>query len=176
MQAMASSNPTLSALFYASAVLLGKYMLLNLLVAILVENYSLVQSDEVRSGHTLGPVRPHRAALMHLNDDGPIAAAAVVAQVERKLHRYRSQKSSLANMQVRPLPYPPSTLCVALLTWPRCHCVLRVAGPVRVPEAQAVPPHRRGGAEEQAHALHVQQDAADDRGESAPSWRGRHSF
>lgn len=48
MQAMASSNPTLSALFYASAVLLGKYMLLNLLVAILVENYSLVQSDEVR--------------------------------------------------------------------------------------------------------------------------------
>lgn len=49
---MASSNPMLSAMFYASAVLLGKYLLLNLLVAILVENYSFVQSEEVRGTET----------------------------------------------------------------------------------------------------------------------------
>jgi hypothetical protein len=40
---MASTNAALSALFYVSAVLFGKYVLMNLLTAILVENYAMIQ-------------------------------------------------------------------------------------------------------------------------------------
>lgn len=39
---MDAADATLAAFFYVTAVLLGKYVLLNLLTAILVENYSIV--------------------------------------------------------------------------------------------------------------------------------------
>lgn len=43
---MGAADDAIAAIFYVSAVLLGKYVLLNLLVAILVENYSSLQGDE----------------------------------------------------------------------------------------------------------------------------------
>jgi hypothetical protein len=43
---MDAADDIIAAVFYVSAVLLGKYVLLNLLVAILVENYSSLQGDE----------------------------------------------------------------------------------------------------------------------------------
>ena len=44
--AMAAADNAIAAGFYVLAVLFGKYVLLNLLTAILVENYSLLQADE----------------------------------------------------------------------------------------------------------------------------------
>ena len=43
---MKAADDAIAAIFYVCAVLLGKYVLLNLLVAILVENYSSLQGDE----------------------------------------------------------------------------------------------------------------------------------
>lgn len=44
--AMQVTHPAFAVLFFVSAVILGKYVILNLMLAILVENYSVIQGEE----------------------------------------------------------------------------------------------------------------------------------